>query len=132
MLWQEVFNKLHIVVDGKTLCNLQYTGFDAVHCETCMNFYIDLGLQYKALCRIKQAQQVKQETKSSNEHSLNAKIVEQPISVSESQSTIVNLGVWVEQKRKKSTTQQTCSCCVAREQQDATDGLNQTDKNLTS
>lgn len=132
MLWQELFNKLHIVVDGKTLCNLQYTGFNEIHCETCMNYYIDLGLQYKAICRRKQGRLEKPEPKSMNEPISNANIVAQTISVSESPSTIVNLGEWVEQKRKKPTTPQTCSCCVAREQQDATAGLNQTEKNPTS
>ncbi len=131
MLWQEIYSKLHIVVDGKPLCNLKDYGMNGFYCESCMGFYVDLGLQFKALCRRKQAQQVKPEQKSLSEPISNANIVAQTISVLESPYTIVNLGAWVEQKRKKSTTQQTCSCCVVQEQQDATDGLNHTEKKPT-
>jgi hypothetical protein len=83
-----------------------------------MDKYLDAGLQFKALWENKQAQITQSDYASLNEPSLNAKIVEQTTSISESQSTIVNLGEWVEQRKQKSTTQATCSCYVAQEQQD--------------
>jgi hypothetical protein len=96
-----------------------------------MEKYLDTGLQFKALWQNKQAQVTQSDYASLNEPSSNAKIVEQITLTSESQSTIVNLEEWVEQRKQKSTTQATCSCFVAQEQQDVTDGLNHTEQNPT-
>ena len=96
-----------------------------------MENYQVAGLQVKALWENKQAQITQSDYASSKEPSSNAKIVEQTTLTSESPSTIVNLGEWVEQRKQKSTTQATCSCCVAQEQQDATAGLNHTEQSPT-
>ena len=138
MLWREIFGVLHIVVDDVAICrvplyenNVSHNETKFIYCLSCMEKYLDTGLQFKALWQNKQAQVTQSDYASLNEPSSNAKIVEQITLISESQSTIVNLEEWVEQRKQKSTTQATCSCCVAQEQQDATDGLNHTEQNPT-
>ena len=138
MLWREIFGVLHIVVDDVAICRVPLYENKVSHDETkfiyclgCMEKYLDAGLQFKALWRNKQAQVTQSDYASLNEPSSNAKIVEQITLTSESQSTIVNLEEWVEQRKQKSTTQATCSCCVAQEQQDATAGLNHTEQSPT-
>ena len=138
MLWREIFGVLHIVVDEVTTCrvplyenNVSHDKTKFIYCLSCMENYQVAGLQFKALWENKQAQITQSDYASSKEPSSNAKIVEQTTLTSESPSTIVNLGEWVEQKKQKSTTQATCSCCVAQEQQDATAGLNHTEQSPT-
>lgn len=136
MLWREIFGVLHIVVDEVAICrvplyenNVSHDKTKFVYCLGCMEKYQDAGLQFKALWRNKQAQITQSDYAFLNEPFSNAKIVEQTTLTSESQSTIVNLEEWVEQRKQKSTTQATSSSFVAQEQQDATAGLNHTEQN---
>ena len=138
MLWREIFGVLHIVVDEVATCrvllyenNVSHDKTKFIYCLSCMENYQVAGLQFKALWENKQVQITQSDYASSKEPSSNAKIVEQTTLTSESPSTIVNLGEWVEQRKQKSTTQATCSCCVAQEQQDATAGLNHTEQSPT-
>ena len=138
MLWREIFGVLHIVVDEVATCrvplyenNVSHNKTKFIYCLSCMENYQVAGLQFKALWENKQAQITQSDYASSNEPFSNAKIVEQTTLTLESPSTIVNLGEWVEQRKQKSTTQATCSCCVAQEQQDATAGLNHTEQSPT-
>lgn len=138
MLWREIFGVLHIVVDEVATCrvplyenNVSHDKTKFIYCLSCMENYQVAGLQFKALWENKQAQITQSDYASSKEPSSNAKIVEQTTLTSESPSTIVNLGEWVEQRKQKSTTPATCSCCVAQEQQDATAGLNHTEQSPT-
>ena len=138
MLWRKIFGVLHIVVDEVATCrvplyenNVSHDKTNFIYCLSCMENYQVAGLQFKALWENKQAQITQSDYASSKEPSSNAKIVEQTTLTSESPSTIVNLGEWVEQRKQKSTTQATCSCCVAQEQQDATAGLNHTEQSPT-
>jgi hypothetical protein len=138
LLWREIFGVLHIVVDEVAICrvplyenNVSHDKTKFIYCLSCMENYQVAGLQFKALWENKQAQITQSDYASLKEPSSNAKIVEQTTLISESPSTIVNLGEWVEQKKQKSTTQATCSCCVAQEQQDATAGLNHTEQSPT-
>ena len=138
MLWREIFGVLHIVVDEVATCrvplyenNVSHDKTKFIYCLSCMENYQVAGLQFKALWENKQAQITQSDYASSKEPSSNAKIVEQTTLTSESPSTIVNLGEWVEQRKQKSTTPATCSCCVAQEQRDATAGLNHTEQNPT-
>ena len=137
-MWREIFGVLHIVVDDVAICrvllyenNVSHNETKFIYCLSCMEKYLDTGLQFKALWRNKQAQVTQSDYASLNEPSSNAKIVEQITLTSESQSTIVNLGEWVEQRKQKLTTQVTSSSFVVQEQQDATDGLNHTEPNPT-
>lgn len=137
-MWREIFGVLHIVVDEVATCrvplyenNVSHDRTKFIYCLSCMENYQVAGLQFKALWENKQAQITQSDYASSKEPSSNAKIVEQTTLTSESPSTIVNLGEWVEQRKQKSTTQATCSCCVAQEQQDATAGLNHTEQSPT-
>jgi len=138
LLWREIFGVLHIVVDEVATCrvplyenNVSHNKTKFIYCLSCMENYQVAGLQFKALWENKQAQITQSDYASSNEPFSNAKIVEQTTLTLESPSTIVNLGEWVEQRKQKSTTQATCSCCVAQEQQDATAGLNHTEQSPT-
>ena len=138
LLWREIFGVLHIVVDEVAICrvplyenNVSHDETKFIYCLGCMEKYLDAGLQFKAIWENKQAQITQSDYASLNEPSSNAKIVEQTTLTSESPSTIVNLGEWVEQRKQKSTTQVTSSSFVAQEQQDATDGLNHTEQNPT-
>ena len=138
LLWREIFGVLHIVVDEVAICrvplyknNVSHDETKFIYCLGCMEKYLDAGLQFKAIWANKQAQVTQSDYASLNEPSLSAKIVEQITLTSESQSTIVNLGEWVEQRKQKSTTQVTSSSFVAQEQQDATDGLNHTEQSPT-
>lgn len=138
MLWREIFGVLHIVVDEVATCrvplyenNVSHDKTKFIYCLSCMENYQVAGLQFKALWENKQAQTTQSDYASLKEPSSNAKIVEQTTLTSESPSIIVNLGEWVEQRKQKSTTQATCSCCVAQEQQDATAGLNHTEQSPT-
>ena len=138
MLWREIFGVLHIVVDEVATCrvplyenNVSHDKTKFIYCLSCMENYQVAGLQFKALWENKQVQITQSDYASSKEPSSSAKIVEQTTLTSESPSTIVNLGEWVEQRKQKSTTQATCSCCVAQEQQDATAGLNHTEQSPT-
>ncbi len=135
-MWREIFGVLHIVVDEVAICrvplyenNVSHDKTKFVYCLGCMEKYQDAGLQFKALWRNKQAQITQSDYASLNEPSSNAKIVEQTTLTSESQSTIVNLEEWVEQRKQKSMTQATSSSFVAQAQQDATAGLNHTEQN---
>ena len=135
-MWREIFGVLHIVVDEVAICrvplyenNVSHDETKFIYCLGCMEKYQDAGLQFKTLWQNKQEQITQSDYASLNEPSLNAKIVEQTTLTLESQSTIVNLEEWVEQRKQKSTTQVISSSFVAQVQQDATAGLNHTEQN---
>lgn len=123
MLWQEIYGTLHLVFDSQTICRVRIdVQTNRTICTTCQEIYQVAGLQLKAIWQNKQEQLERPERESIAERSLNVKTAETKLHNLDSQSTIVNLEEWAEQRKKKSTTPQTSSSYVAQEQQGVTVG----------
>lgn len=123
MLWQEIYGTLHLVHDSQVMCRVRINvQSNRTICTYCQEIYQVAGLQLKELWQRKQAQTQKLEKQSFIEHISNVKTVESKHTHLDSQSTIVNLGEWVEHRKKKSTTPQTSSFSAVQEQQDVTAG----------
>ena len=121
MLWQDIHGTLHLVFDTQTVCRVQKYESSEI-CQTCLEIYQVAALQLKVIWQNKQAQSERLEKQSLREPTLSVSSVEEKTLVLDSRFTIVNLGEWVEQRKKKLTMQPISSFYAVQEQQDVTVG----------
>jgi len=122
MLWEKRNGLLHLVVDSVSLCKTLEDLGNSI-CRTCLEMYAIARVQLEALCVREQVQPMKLDNKFFLEPTSVVKDAWKQDLLLGLQSTIVNLGEWVEQKNRKSMTPQILSSFVALEQQDAMVGL---------